>query len=170
MALRNLVTFLPALFAQMRGKSFDDFLGGTDPLDLSWLRLVESVRTLNPEANLTIWCDEDTPLIWPEVLRAVSGHAPGTVQEDKDDLLVEIMSPEGLDRMRAYLAGNPPASISHRRRILSAFFDKFAMTDKVEMELDLPDWDEAMVEEITERDREDIARLRGMSDVTFIDA
>jgi hypothetical protein len=128
------------------------------------------VRTLNPEANLTIWCDEDTPLIWPEVLRAVSGHAPGTVQEDKDDLLVEIMSPEGLDRMRAYLAGNPPASISHRRRILSAFFDKFAMTDKVEMELDLPDWDEAMVEEITERDREDIARLRGMSDVTFIDA
>ena len=37
---------------------------------------------VNPDVPLTIWCDEDTPLIWPEVLRAVAGHAPRSVLED----------------------------------------------------------------------------------------
>ena len=71
MAIRNPASFLPTLFQRQRGKSFDDFMTGADPRDLSWLKLVEEVRTLNPDANLTIWCDEDTPLIWPEVLQAV---------------------------------------------------------------------------------------------------
>lgn len=170
LAIRNPASFLPALFGQLKVKTFAEFLGGADPRELSWLKLVEEVRTLNPQANLTIWCDEDTPLIWPEVLQAVSGHAPGTVLEGSDDLLAEIMSPEGMERMRAYLAGNPPASIMHRRRIVSAFLDKFALTDRIDMELDLPDWDEDLVDEITEGYRADIARLRGLSGVTFIDA
>ena len=170
LAIRNPASFLPVLFSRTRGKSFDEFMGGADPLGLSWLRLVEEVRTLNPDANLTIWCDEDTPLIWPEVLRAVSGHALGTVLTDTDDLLAEIMSPEGLDRMRAYLASNPPASILQRRRIVSAFLDKFALPDQVEMELDLPGWDETMIEDITGQYRRDIARIRTLSGVTFIEA
>ena len=170
LAIRNPASFLPALFGQLKVKTFAEFLGGADPRELSWLKLVEEVRTLNPQANLTIWCDEDTPLIWPEVLQAVSGHAPGTVLEGSDDLLGEIMSPEGMERMRAYLAGNPPASVMHRRRIVSAFLDKFALTDRIDMELDLPDWDEDLVDEITEGYRADIARLRGLSGVTFIDA
>ena len=169
LAIRNPASFLPALFGQMRDKSFDEFLGGADPRDLSWLKLVEEVRTLNPNANLTIWCDEDTPLIWPEGLAAVSGHAPGTVLADSDELLVEIMSPEGLDRMRSYLAGNRPASVMHRRRIVSAFLDKFALPDRIDMEFDLPDWDEALVDEVTQGYREDVARLRGLSGVTFIE-
>jgi hypothetical protein len=170
LAIRNPASFLPVLYSRQRGKSFDEVMGGADPRDLSWLKLVEEVRTLNPDANLTVWCDEDTPLIWPEVLRAVSGHALGTVLTDTDDLLAEIMSPEGLDRMRAYLAANPPASILQRRRIVSAFLDKFALPDQVDMELDLPGWDEDMVDDLTDRYRHDIARIRTLSGVSFIEA
>lgn len=170
LAIRNPASFLPVLFSRQRGKSFEEFMGGSDPRELSWLKLVEEVRTLNPEANLTIWCDEDSPLIWPEVLRAVSGHALGTVLTDTEDLLAEIMSPEGLDRMRAYLASNPPASILQRRRIVSAFLDKFALSDQVDMELNLPGWDESLIEDLTDQYRRDIARIRTLSGVTFIEA
>lgn len=168
MAIRNPASFLPALHARLRGKSMDEVLGGANPRDLSWYRLVEEVRTINPEANLTIWCDEDTPLIWPEVLRAVSGHMPGTVLTDTDELLVELMSPDGLERMRAYLSANPPANTMQRRRIVSAFLDKFALSDQIDMELDLPGWDEDLVEDLTETYHQDIARMRGLEGVTFI--
>lgn len=170
LALRNPASFLPVLYSRTRGKSFEEFMGGADPRSLSWLKLVEDVRTLNPDANLTIWCDEDTPLIWPEVLRAVSGHALGTVLTETDDLLAEIMSPEGLERMRAYLGANPPASVLQRRRIVSAFLDKFALPDQVDMELDLPGWDETMIEDITGQYRRDIAQIRTLAGVTFIEA
>lgn len=168
LAIRNPASFLPALHARLRGKSMEEVLGGSDPRLLSWYKLVEQVRTINPEANLTIWCDEDTPLVWPEVLRAVSGHAPGTTLTDTDELLVELMSPDGLERMRAYLAANPPANTNQRRRIVSAFLDKFALTDQIDMELDLPGWDEDLIEDITQTYVEDIARMRGLDGVTFL--
>jgi len=170
LAIRNPASFLPVLFGRLRGKSFDEFMGGADPRGLSWLKMVEEIRTLNPDANLTIWCDEDTPLIWPEVLRAVSGHALGTVLEDTDELLHELMSPDGLERMRAYMAANPPASILQRRRVVSAFLDKFALSEKIDLELDIPEWSEELVADLTANYRRDIARISTLAGVTLIEA
>lgn len=168
LSIRNLASFLPALQARLRGKSFEEVMGGADPRDLSWFALVEEIRTLNPDVPLTIWCDEDTPLIWAEVLAAVSGHAPETALDGADELLAEIMSPEGLERMRAYLAANPPASATQRRRITSAFLDKFALGDRIDMELDIPGWNEELLDYLTQTYREDIARIRATPGVTFL--
>jgi len=169
MAIRNLASFLPALYNSLRGKTLEEVMGGADPRDLSWFRLVEEVRTLNPDAKLTIWCDEDTPMIWPEVLQAVSGQKPGTILSDDDELLANLMSPDGMERMRAYMAANPPANITQRRRIVSAFLDKFALSDQIDMELDLPGWDEDLIDTLTENYRHDIARIRAIPGVTFLD-
>jgi hypothetical protein len=38
------------------------------------------------------------------------------------------------------------------------------------MELDLPDWDEDMVDDLTDRYRQDIARIRTLPGVSFIEA
>ncbi|NBE08762.1 hypothetical protein [Paragemmobacter ruber] len=169
MAIRNPASFLPALHNSLRGKSMDEVMGGADPRDVSWFRLVEEVRTLNPDASLTIWSDEDTPLIWPEVLQAVSGHAPGTVLTDTEDLLADLMSPDGMERMRAYLRANPPSGPTQRRRIVSAFLDKFALPERIDMELDLPGWDEDLIDALTENYRRDIAQIRTVPGVTYID-
>jgi len=169
MAIRSPASFLPALYHKMNGKPMDEVMGGADPRELSWFRLVEEVRTLNPDASLTIWCDEDTPMIWPEVLQAVSGHAPGTTLTDCEDLLSDLMSTDGMERMRAYLTANPPSNVTQRRRIVSAFLDKFALSEQIDMELDLPGWDEDLIDTLTENYRHDIARIRAIPGVTFLD-
>lgn len=170
LAIRNPASFLPDLFAKQRDKSFEQFMDGIDPQDLHWSEVVEDVLKNNPGVPLTVWCDEDTPLIWPEVLRAVSGHAEGTVLEDSDDLLHHIMSPEGVARMNAYLETHPVQTIAQRRRIVSAFLDKFALPDRVEMELDVPGWTEKMVTTLTANYHADVARIRAMPGVTFLSA
>lgn len=169
LALRNPASFVPALFGRLNGKSLEEVMGGADPRDLSWFRLVEEVRTLNPNASLTIWCDEDTPLIWPEVLQAVAGYAPATAMTDVDDLLADLMSSDGLERMRAYMAANPPANVTQRRRIVSAFLDKFALSDQIDMELDLPGWDQDLIDTLNDNYRNDISRIRTIPGVTFLD-
>ena len=61
----------------MNAKGREDILTDVDPLRrLRWSDTVRNIRIHNPGVPLTVWCDEDTPLIWPEVLQAVSGHAP----------------------------------------------------------------------------------------------
>ncbi|MBC2835219.1 hypothetical protein [Paragemmobacter straminiformis] len=170
LAIRNPASFLPALFAKQRGKPYEEFIGTADPRALSWSRMVEEIRTLNPDAPLTIWCDEDTPLIWPEVLQNVSGHAPDTQLAETDELLTSIMSPEGLTRMNGYLSSNPPSSVAQRRRIVSAFLDKFALPDQIETEFELPGWDESLLDDLNSGYQRDITRIRQMEGVTFLAA
>lgn len=170
LAIRNPATFLPDLFAKQRDKSYEEFMLGADPLLLHWSDVVEDVLQHNPGVPLTIWCDEDTPLIWPEVLQAVSGHAPGTKLEETGELLATIMSPEGMTRMLAYMESHPPQNALQRRRVVSAFLDKFAMPDRVEMELELPGWTEDTVAALSASYQADIARIRSLPGVTFLSA
>ncbi|MFZ1468908.1 MAG: hypothetical protein WAT09_07990 [Paracoccaceae bacterium] len=170
LAIRNPATFLPALFEKQKGKSYDEFMEKADPMQLRWSDVVTQIVTQNPGVPLVIWADEDTPLIWPEVLQAVSGHDDATELDDTDELLAGIMTADGLARMRNYITTHPPASILQRRRIVSAFLDKFAVEDRVHMEFDMPGWTDEMVATMTANYHEDIQRIRAMPGVSFIAA
>jgi hypothetical protein len=170
MAIRNPATFLPALQSKLNAKGADDILGKMDPLYLRWSDVVQQILAQNPGVSLTIWCDEETPLIWPEVLQAVSGHASDTALADADELLSMIMSDIGLARMKAYCEAHPPQTVAQRRRVVSAFLEKFVRPDRVEMEIDIPGWTDDTVAEITGRYMEDVERIRRLPGVTLIES
>ncbi|MES2844636.1 MAG: hypothetical protein V4804_10695 [Pseudomonadota bacterium] len=170
LAIRNPATFVPALFNKQRGKTYDEFVAGIDLMAIRWSEVISSIRSGNPDGPLTVWCDEDTPLIWPEVVQAVSGHSPDTQVDGTDELLATIMSPDGMDRMRAYLNGNRPGTVVQRRRVVSAFLDKFARPEQIDYELDLPGWTQDMVDRMTDQYQADIARISAMQGVNFLTA
>ena len=174
LAIRNPATFLPALFDKQKTakggtRDFAAFLKGRDPLDIRWSEVVDGILDMNPGVPLTIWCDEDTPLIWPEVLQAVSGHAPATALEDSHDLLAQIMSADGLKRMQAYLASHVVTTSETRRKVFAAFLDKFALPDRITVEVEVPGWTEATVAAMTTLYEQDVALIRATQGVRFID-
>ena len=168
LAIRNPATFLPELFQRQKGKSHDEFMEGVEPLRLRWSTMITQVRALNPTVPLTIWCDEDTPLIWPDVLQAVSGHSPGLVLEDANAVLTSVMTPEGMVRLTGYLAENPPISADIRKGVVAAFLDKYADPAKLEIDLEMPGWTALLVEEMTETYEADVAQIAQMPGMTFI--
>jgi hypothetical protein len=168
LAIRNPATFLPCLFQKQKGKTYAEFIEGTDPMLLRWSELVARIREKNPDVPLTVWCDEDTPLLWPEILRAVAGHPAGMELEGADDFLATLMSADGMARMRDYMAQTPPRTDAQRRRIVSAFLDKFALPDQIEMELDLPGWTEDYVETLSAGYDRDVARIAQMPGVRLL--
>ncbi len=170
LAIRNPATFLPALQKLVDTKGGKDILENADPQHLRWSDTVAQIRAQSPGVPLTIWCDEETPLIWPEVLRAVSGHAPETRLADTDELLCLIINDIGMARLRDYCTEHPPQSVSQRRRIVSAFLEKFARPEKVEVEIDMPGWSDSYVAELTDRYLADVERIRQMPGVTFLTA
>lgn len=170
LAVRNPATFIPALMARQRGRSYAEVMKGLHPQDLLWSDLVRDIREANPEVPLTIWCDEDTPLIWPEVLRAVSGHAPRTVLEGTDDLLAGLMSPEGLARLTAALSAHPPRTVKARRRITAEHLERHGRPEQLEQEIDLPGWTPALAEALTAQYDDDIARIAALPGVRLIAA
>jgi hypothetical protein len=168
LALRNPATFLPALQRAVSARGQKDILENADPMHLRWSDVVIQILAQNPGVPLTVWCDEETPLIWPEVLQAVAGHDPGLDLRETDELLALIMNDIGLARLKTYMAEHPPQGVSQRRRVVSAFLEKFARPDRVEDEIDLPGWNDDLVARLTDRYAEDVARIMRLPGVTFL--
>jgi len=168
LAIRNPATFLPALHARQSGVGFEQFVAGVDLMALRWSDLIRRIREARPDCPLTVWCNEDTPLIWIELFAAVAKHDPEAKLGGMYDLLSEIMSPTGMKRLRVYLGSHPPQTILQRRRIVSAFLDKFGLADQIEQELDLPGWTSEFVEDLTDHYEDDIAEIERMDGVTFL--
>jgi hypothetical protein len=167
MGLRNPATFLPAMQDKLSQRA-PDAAAPADPRSLRWSDLLRGIRAAVPAVPITVWCDEDTPLLWPEVLRAVSGHAPGTQLEGTTDLLSAILRPEGLARMTAYMAENPTLDADQRRRVTSVFLDKFALPDAIEQDIDMPGWDEALIADLSADYDRDITRIMQIPGVTVL--
>jgi len=167
LAVRNPATFVPALFGLMQQPpdALGEILAGINPLALRWSRTVSDVRAACPDCPLTVWCHEDAPLLWGEIMRSIAGVPEEAGMHGGFDLLREIISPEGLKKLRLYTKAHPPANDTIRRRIIGAFLAKFALEDQIEEELDLPGWSPDLVARMTatyEADLDIIAATPGV--------
>ncbi|SDD11220.1 hypothetical protein [Ruegeria marina] len=168
MAIRNPASFVPNVLTALPEKGVAEALEGLDLGLLHWTRMVQSIRDAAPNVQLTIWCNEDTPLIWSQIIRDLAGLEHGTKIVGGFSLLSEIMSKEGMLRFRAYLAEHADLTEMQKRRVIAAFLDKYAVEDAVEEELDLPGWTHELVERLTEIYDEDVFSLQRIPGVQFI--
>lgn len=159
-ALRNPATFLPAVLGRASAEKVSDTLRGLDPRQLRWSDMLIRLRAALPDLPLTVWCNEDTPLLWAEIIRDLAGLPAGEKIVGGFDLLGELMSAEGMQRFRAYLKQHPTMTDIQKRRVIAAFLGKFGLEDALEEELDLPGWTDALVDEMTDLYDEDILRIQ----------
>ena len=160
MALRNPATFLPAVLGRVSQARLRETMGDRDPRELRWSDTLTRIHEAAPDVAITVWCNEDTPLIWAQIIREVAGLDHGEKVIGGFDLLSDIMTVDGMKRFRAYIADHPEMTEIQKRRVIAAFLDKFAIEDELEEELDLPGWTEQLVEEMTEIYDEDLLRVQ----------
>ncbi len=168
LGLRDPASFLPAIFRLMEGDDFEAFLASTDPAALRWSELIERLADAFPEARLLVWANEDLPLIWPELIHALSGAREEAGLHGLDEFLRGLLTDEGWLRMRAFLKRHPPANVHQRRRAVAAFLERFPREDEISEELDLPGWSPALAEELSAAYDEDLLVIEAMEGVEFL--
>ncbi|MBP0484637.1 hypothetical protein [Sagittula salina] len=168
MGLRNPATFLPATFGATPHEEFGSFLNGMDPMHLRWSDLIRRIREAVPQVPVTVWCNEDTPIIWGEVIRGMAGIEMTRKITGAFDLFSRIIDREGMKRFRAFLAENPHINEMQKRRVMAAFLDKYAMDEEIEEDVDLPGWDAAYIDRLTERYEADLGTIAEMHGVSLI--
>ena len=168
LGLRDPATFVPAAFALAPDTDLAGFLDGTDPRDLRWSELLSRLQTAAHDVALTVWCNEDTPLIWAHLIREIAGLEANTKIIGGFDLLSEIMSPNGMSRFRAYLKTHPVMTEIQKRRVIAAFLDKYSLDEVIEEEVDLPGWTDDLIDQLTEIYEEDVFAIQQMPGVTLI--
>ncbi|UWQ19272.1 hypothetical protein [Jannaschia sp. M317] len=166
LGIRNPATFVPALFRASTVEDFGAFLGGQDMGQMLWSPVIDRIRAACPDVPLTIWCNEDLPLIWPAILRAVTdvkeAHHADTM------ILREVMTEAGFRRLETYLHDNPTPTLATWRKVVTAFLGKYADESKLDEEIALPGWSQALIAAMTDLYERDLSQLRARDDVRFL--
>ena len=139
-------------------------------VNLLWSDAISIIRRSNPETPITVWCHEDTPFIWPELMSELTAHDPNTELEGGYDMLETIVTEQTMTGLLDHLSYTEIDDELDRRRAISSYLEENQVGEIVQEEIELPGWTESTVDvlsEIYEQDLEKIAQLPG---VTFITA
>lgn len=168
LAICNPATFLPAAYQRTPHDSFEEYMRDADPRSVRWSQMIARVREAHPDLPITIWCNEDLPLIWSQVIRELAGLDPNAKFDGENTLLKEIMSEAGMKRYEQYVASHPDMSETQKRRVIAAFLDKFARDEAIEEELDIPGWTEDLIDELTEIYDDDLYAIQAIPGINLI--
>jgi hypothetical protein len=167
--MRDPATLIPALFKASRFSDFKEFTANMQPHAVAWSEMLRRLAQAHPHARITAWCNEDTPLLWGEILREMAGVGPETALAGTYDLAESIMAKDGFVRMQDWLKDNPPETESRHRRVLAAFLERYALDTEIEETLNLPGWGEDLVRDMSESydaDLDVIAAIPGVKLLT----
>lgn len=166
MALCSPAILVPALAAQSDASGTS--MTGQEARALSWLSTVTEIIRTNPGIRMTLWCNEDTPLIWPDVLRAISAYRGPALLDGDNDLLSALLTDTGYTSLARSLIARPPVSAADRRNRISAALEAHARPGSLEMDVTLPGWTTEDIEAITERYIADCAEIARLPGVRFV--
>ncbi|MDD9922580.1 MAG: hypothetical protein OXQ92_09935 [Boseongicola sp.] len=167
-AIRNPASFIPDVLARLPENERDEVFTSFRLETASWADVIADISAANPGAPISVWCHEDTPFIWAELIRELTAHDPYTVTEGGLDMIAQIMSETGFARLQDFLNGHSDLTESQRRRTISAFLEAHALKDEIENEVDLPGWTRDTVDVLSELYEEDLRQISKMSGVTFV--
>ncbi len=168
MGLKNPATLIPFVLAQEGSGTYAEVMGGIDPENLRWAPAIRRILAALPGRRLVVWCHEDTSLIWPEVVRRISTMPSDVPLKAGLQILGDILHPDGIRMIRDAMAQETRLTIESRRRIFSAALQKHALPEQIEVELNLPGWNQALVDRISAAYDEDMAEIAALSGVEFI--
>jgi hypothetical protein len=168
LAIRNPASFLPAILSQLKPNQVPGVLATTDATALRWSQLIASIRDTWPEAALTVWCDEDTPFIWDDILGCVAGIDKPEMLEGRFDWFENVMVAGAAGRLEAFLRAHPPIDGLHRQKVIAAFLDKFCDDSKIDVDASITGWGADMIDTLSLLYDDDLADIEAIDGVTLL--
>lgn len=160
----------PVLLLQSlsRRRDYADLLDGQSPDQLLWSPVIARMAEAAQGRRLVVWCNEDLPLILPEVTRGLAALDPATPLRSEDLLLRGLLTPEGLHDLQDDLAPLPPQAIAARRALTVAALERHARPGRMDQDITIPGWSEDLIHYLTDVYEDDTERLATIPGVTFI--
>ncbi|MBO9444452.1 hypothetical protein [Ruegeria sp. R14_0] len=168
MALRNPGSFIPKHLMSLPEDTRNETIRKNDLSHLSWVEMIEDIRDFAPKVKITLWCNEDTPFIWGDVMRYVGGLPDAVQIIGEYDLLISLLTDDGQEQAKALLDQDTAQSRAELRYALAQILEDHAQPDKIEEELDLPGWSSEVIDAFSELYEQDVATLEAMDGVRVL--
>ncbi len=169
MALCNPATLIPTIALRHGAQDYETITAGVDVSRLSWLSTIRRTLEANPDIGLTLWCNEDTPLIWPDLLRSLSALPAATAMEGDLDMADALLTDEGISALRTELLAVSSNDFAERRDKISQALESHGKPEEMAVEVSLPGWNDSLIAQLTARYLADCAEIAELPGVRFIE-
>ena len=166
LGVRNPATLIPTACA--KPDEYGKFIGKTNLDEVRWSDVINSIRATLPEVPVTVFAYEDTPIIWEQVLREFSGLDASIPMDGGLDVLLPIITRDGMRQLRTYLHTHQPKSQAQYHEIVATYLERFVNIEAIEQEINLPGWTDDLVQRLTERYEDDLFDIERIPGVKFI--
>ena len=143
-------------------------MSGRNPEEMRWAPAIRQILQSIGRRRLVLWCHEDTPLIWPEVLRRLAGIPADVPLRAGLSALADVLTEEGMVELRAALKNAPKLTIDSRRDIFSDMLHRHARPEAIDATITTPGWTQDRVDRMTAAYDDDVAQIAALPGVEFI--
>jgi hypothetical protein len=164
-SMRNPVTFLQDVSKRAEADSLRAYLGGVQPLQIRWSDMIGRITRAAPNAEVFAWCNEDTPLIWEDLIRLQSGISDDTPVSGQFDVLSRVMTDEGTEALKRT---NMPADRVARHDVIAALIEEYGRPEMLEETIDLPELSTDLINAMSAGYDADLDVIAGMEGVELI--
>ncbi|CAM3293741.1 hypothetical protein PANO111632_12645 [Paracoccus nototheniae] len=168
LAIRNPATLLAEVLPQFSGNGYEDLMQGCHPLDLRWRDAIQRLMQAAQGRRVVIWCHEDVPLIWPEVVRLIAALPADAPLTGMLSYMHDLVGDAGLEALSGAMAGRDQTNVAQRRKVYADILASHALPGVLDQDIDLPGWTQDLVDEVTENYRSDVAEITVLPGVEFI--
>lgn len=168
LSIRHPASFLQDVLDRQRIKDLATYLGPLAPQDLRWSDVVRRIRQAAPQTPLTVWCTEDAPLIWDQLIRRISGMPQEMPIVGARDLLAAVLTEQGLAEVAAFDSAYPLAPPAERHGVIADIWAAHARPEALAEEITLPELDAATVTEMTALYHADLDVIAAMPGVRLM--
>jgi len=167
-AIRNPATYLAALMKTCDSNNLSAVTGGSAPETLRWSELFLRLQAHFMDMEITVWCYEDSPFVWQDVIRAVGQVPPNIAIKDTYCLYLHLLSDVGQARFVAYMNKNTNLSAEKKREVMFAFAEKFGRPEIMDQDVSITGLTQEEVDFLTGLYEDDLAKITEIPNVRLI--
>ena len=167
-AIRNPATYLAALMKTCDSNNLSAVTGGSAPETLRWSELFLRLQAHFMDMEITVWCYEDSPFVWQDVIRAVGQVPPNIAIKDTYRLYLHLLSDVGQARFVAYMNKNTNLSAEKKREVMFAFAEKFGRPEIMDQDVSITGLAQEEVDFLTDLYEDDLAKITEIPNVRLI--
>lgn len=167
-AIRNPASLIAEVLPMFTGGGYDVLMQGRRPQDLRWRDPIQALLRAVPGRRVVIWCHEDVPLIWPEIVR-LAGNIPADAPLNGGMMyLEEILTPQGMASLKEAVSTQDRLTVAQRRALSAQAIGDHAVPGILDQAIDLPGWTHEIVDRVTDQYHADVAEIAVLPGVEFV--
>ncbi len=168
LGMRNPAGFLQETATRAEVGSLTQYLGVMSPNEVQWSDVIRRIKRAAPHTPLYVWCNEDTPLIWEDLIRLFAGISDDVPISGQFDVLANIISPVGMQALNAQMKGIAQTDIDARQTLIADIMEEHALPGLTDDSIELPELDDTFVAALSEAYEADIDVIAKMEGVELI--